>query len=273
MTQHLFWRGRQTLEIYRRLDGFLATLYQNLVKKYGARHFYFFIISDHGFHPAPKIQVNLYPWLRKRGFLPSTPKIYLARILRKIYFWQKDKTESQFNQWGKSQLLVVDNFGIYLNKKLLGKKYREYRKKLIQELNNLFYQKKRIFQLVAPREEIYWGKRVKQAPDVVFITRPYFAVGTGAIETKIFLPRRISLLAHHDSDRRGIFLAKGVGLKRILKDWQDRDLYIWDLPAIFKRIFAEQEGRKNQIKTKEEIQLITGEEEIMKKRLKALGYL
>ena len=138
---------------------------------------------------------------------------------------------------------------------------------------NLLYQKRRVFQLVAPKEEIYWGKKLKRAPDIVFLTRPYFSVGTCPIEGKIFIAREVSLPGTHDSDRRGIFLAKGVGIKNLLKDWQNEDLHIWDMVKVFDRIFGYENDRINEASSQRRTKLTEKEEEEIKKRLEALGYL
>lgn len=272
-SQHLFWRGRQTLEIYKKIDSHLEIFYQILVKKYGARNFYFFLISDHGFHLAPKIYFNLYPWLRKNGFLRPSPKVFLARAFRKASFWEKDKNKSRYRDWGKTKILEVDPFGVWLNKKVLGKKYQAYRRKLIESLTDLKYKNgKRVFQLVSEREEVFSGKKTKIAWDVVYLINPYFYIGPCSIERKIFIPRKEGMRAIHDSDRKGILLAKGTGIKKELKNWLEKEIYIWDLAQIFNQLFGIKDKRKEKKRKIRRKANRKPDQEIIK-RLKALGYV
>ena len=280
IVQHLFWRGRQTLELYRRLDRLLGDFYEFLGKKYGKRNFYFLLMSDHGFHPSPKIQVNLYPWLRKQGLLKTSLKASLARVFRKLAIWERDKSNSRFNRWGESPLLRVGIFGIWLNRKLLGRRYQQYRHELIEALRQLKFGNRRVFQLVAPREEIYPRGRKKWLWDIIWLTRPYFVIGPCSIERKVFIsasnPIRDRLLGWHDSDRRGIFLIKGVGARRLLRPWQNKEIFIWDLPQIFDLIMGYRKRKSIKLSRtarSKRLKLSDKERGILAQRLKNLGYL
>jgi len=272
--QHLFWRGGQTLKIYQKIDQYLETLYEILRKKYGARNFSFFVISDHGFHLAPGVHFNVYPWLRKNKFLRPSPRAFLGRVLRKFSFWEEDKTKSRFGDWGQSSILKTGSFGFWLNKKVLGKKYNSFRNNLIKELGNLKFENgKKIFRMVAKREDVYWGRKLKDFWDIIWLTNSYFTIGPCSIERKLFVPREKGVKATHDSDRKGIFLVKGVGIKSQLRRWLDRELYIWNMADIFNQIFnydgkiiSGQTGAKRSKFDK------AGEKEIIA-RLKALGYV
>jgi len=268
--QHWFWRGQQTIRIYQAIDYYLETFYQILRKKYGARGFYFFLISDHGFHPAPKVYFNLYPWLRRKGFLRPSSKAFWGRVLRKISFWERDKSRSRYNHWGRSSLVRVDNFGLWLNRKRLGKRYQSYREELIKELKKVKYANgKKVFKEVFKREEVFSGRKTKRAWDIVLLTNPYFFVGSTSIERKIFVPRTVGLKGIHDSDRKGIFLAKGVGIKNYLKEWQGREIYIWQMSRIFQKIFGYQPEEGNHSGKEGEDDL----DQTVIDRLKALGYI
>ena len=275
--QHLFWRGPQTAKIYQQMDTYLEKLYHLLVKKYGARNFYFFIISDHGFHSSPKTYFNLYPWLRKEGFLKPSPKASLARIFRKIDFRQKDETASRFNRWGETNLLKVDSFGIRINRRVLNQDFDRFREKLIASLKELKYENKRkVFSLVVKGEGLYPGGRKGKLWDITFLTNPYFAIGPCSIERKIFVPRTTGIKAIHDSDRKGIFLAKGVGIKKLLGDWRDKDIYIWDMPAFFSKILKVDwpvAEKKRKTRTGSARSLTKKEKRRILERLKSLGYV
>lgn len=273
--QHLFWRGRQTQKIYQKIDGYLSQIYRLLVKKYGARNFSFLVISDHGFHPAPKLYFNIYPWLRKKGFLKLSAKPFLARVLRKASFWQKDKNESNFRSWGEQKLLKIEPFGIWLNSKVLKSDYHHFRDRLVSLLKNLKYQNgKKVFKLVGKREEIYQGKKVKHFCDIVWLTNPFFAVGQCSIEKDFFTPRLVGVKAIHDSDRKGIFLAKGVGIKKNLNRWHNKDIYIWQMANIFDKIFGHRrEAKKSKLKTKQGKKRDLSAEKEVYQRLKSLGYV
>lgn len=237
--QHWFWRGSATRRLYQQIDRHLEQFYQTLKEKYGARDFHFLIISDHGFHPCPKVIFHIYPWLRQNGFIKGALSSFLGRGLRKAAIWQKNKTESKYNQWGQSNILRVGDFGIWLNQEKLADNYKRYRGELIKKLKEVRYENGwKVFKLVKPKEEIYQGPYADKAPDIVWLTRYYFTVGECSIERKLFVDRKVGIKAIHDSDRKGIFIGKGWGLKGRLKPWRNKELHIWDLAQIFDQIIA-----------------------------------
>ncbi len=232
--QHWFWRSSATRRLYQQLDRHLERLYEILKEKYGARHFHFILISDHGFHPFPKKIFHPYPWLRKKGFIKGGLKAFLARGLRKASFWQKNKTKSKFNSWADSDIIKAGEFGLWLNKTKLGDEYDLMRDRIIKELKQVKFENGwRVFKMVKPREKVYQGKKLERAPDIVWLTRYYFSIETCPIEGKMFVDRDQVFKANHISDRKGIFLAKGWGLKGKLRAWENKKLHIWDLAQIF----------------------------------------
>jgi predicted AlkP superfamily phosphohydrolase/phosphomutase len=232
--QHWFWRSSATRRLYQQLDRHLEQLYDILKEKYGARHFHFMLVSDHGFHPCPKIIFHIYPWLRQNGFIKGGMKSLVGRSLRKASIFQKDKTQSKYNDWAQTNVLRVGNFGMWLNKDRLGDKYEQYRADLIKQLKEIKYDNGwKVFKLVKPKEKVYYGDHTDKAPDIVWLTRYYFIVGNCSIENKLFVDRHGKIKAIHESDRKGIFLGKGWGLKGKLKPWENKKLHIWDLAQIF----------------------------------------
>ncbi len=233
--QHWFWRSSATRRLYQQIDRHLEQLYQILKEKYGARNFHFMLISDHGFHPCPKVIFHVYPWLRKKGFIKGKLKSFAGRCLRKASFWQSDKTKSRYNDWAETNIVRANEFGLWLNKDKLGDEYQSFRTKLIKELKEIKYDNGwKVFKFVKPREKVYKkGDQLSKAPDIIWLTRYYFTVETGSIEGKIFVDRKDVFKAIHASDREGIFLGKGWGLKGKLKPWENKKLHIWDLAQIF----------------------------------------
>lgn len=268
--QHLFWRGKQTLGLYQLIDNYLSYLYELLVKKYGARNFYFFVISDHGFYPAPKIYFNIYPWLRKNNFLPKTIKVYMASFLRKTFYWHEDKTKFPYSNWGDSEIIKVDNFGFWLNRKKI-KDYPSFSKNLVEKLKGVKYTNgKKVFKTVSRFEDIYPGAKTKNAWDIVWCLNPYFYIGPCSIENKLFVPRKEGVKAIHDFDEKGILIAKGIGVKKYLLKLNTDKTYIWQMRQIFDQIFGLK--KKSFIQKSNKVGKKNDFDQIILKRLKALGY-
>ncbi|MFH1561194.1 MAG: alkaline phosphatase family protein [Patescibacteria group bacterium] len=268
LCQHLFWKDKRTLKIYQEIDSFLADFYRKASKKYGARNIQLMIISDHGFHPTPTWQFNIYPWLRQNGFLPRSVKAQAGALLRKVWFWEKDKTKSRFKDWGLEKTVRIGSFGLWT-------KNLSTRKELVEKLSNLEFMGKKVFQLLDLRENVYPKSKKGSIWDLVWLTNPEFSIGPCSIERKLFVKNGPGLKGTHDSDRRGIFLFKGVGGKRILRDWENKDLHIWELSQLFNKIFGLDKTKtkaRPRLPTKSKA-LSKEEEELIKKRLRQLGYL
>jgi len=273
-SQHLFWRGKQTLELYQTIDSCLEDIYNLLVKKYGARNFFFLLISDHGFHPAPKVMINIFPFLRKNNLLKKSPKAALARILRKISFWEKDKNASRFKNWGENDLIRVSTFGLWLNKKKLGKNYSNFRNQVIDCLKQVKYQNGfKVFKWVKKGEAVFSGKYTKNLWDVVWLTNTYFTIGKCSIERKVFAPHYSPMKAIHNSDRNGIFIAKGIGIKTRLKQEVNKKIYIWDMAAIFDKLLDFKRRTTKSIRPSIKKKKPKKADKIIIDRLKSLGYL
>jgi len=167
---HLFWDRRDILlEFFKELDEHIKKIIQEFEKN--GDEYFTFVVSDHGFGPAPTKCINLYPLIkdlvgpplkwRLMSYLSSIPgaNIIVSRISR-VWIIRKGILKKQ-------KQLGVKLWGIYFKDKKL-------RKKVIQRLREVRIPEGRVkvFRGVWEREEVYKGKHVRDAPDIIFLPNP-----------------------------------------------------------------------------------------------------
>jgi predicted AlkP superfamily phosphohydrolase/phosphomutase len=135
----------------------------------------FIILSDHGMEKI-EYNVNLNKYLEDQGFL------LLAENFR------------NYNRISKgSKAFALDPGRIYINKRGSypnGTVKKEYEKIVLDELESLFYglkfEKQRVIKKVYKKDDIYSGKEIKRAPDMVIIENKGFNLKSGIGKEMIF---------------------------------------------------------------------------------------
>jgi predicted AlkP superfamily phosphohydrolase/phosphomutase len=176
-----------------------------------------------------------------------------------------------------------------------GDEYEQLREYLIDQIAELHDEKtgQLIVEKVYRREELYSGEHMTKAPDLVILFKNDY-LGEGGLEPPLITPHPVGKInGYHTLD--GIFLARGKGLKgnhhlqgAHIFDLAPTILYALDVPIpkdmdgkVLQDIFEDSFLRRQPIKYTEplgpsiepEKALTSEEEEIMKEKLRSLGYL
>jgi predicted AlkP superfamily phosphohydrolase/phosphomutase len=209
-----------------------------------------FIISDHGFGPAPTKEVYLNNWLLEKGFLQmrsdlkniadirywlaktgfnkELAKKWLGRLPlgRLSYKLQKSiKGRQSLIEWRKTLAyttpMYTNTCGITINTRGLkpqgivemGEGYEKLRDRLIRELSTFENPEnaERVVEHVYRREEIYRGSHLRNWPDLIVIFNKDYSV-TQQIGNSVF-KRRDSTRRSGDHIREGIFVAAGDSIR------------------------------------------------------------
>lgn len=176
---HFLWRAFENkkhkyhsdfLRFFKKIDEAIGEINQRLEESDSL-----FLLSDHGMESI-KTNVNLNYFLQKQGFLDlgSTGRGH-NRIT------------------SKTLAFVLDPDRIYLNKKLKyprGRIEKKDEKKviedLIESLENLKYKGQKVIKKMYKKEEIYQGKHLDLAPDLVLLENPGFRLKGALRKTSLF---------------------------------------------------------------------------------------
>lgn len=252
--QHFFWKQKETLAVYQKIDQAIKDLVDQYGKKYPERATNVFIISDHGFHPTAKKDVCFYPLLAKLGIISRAPQwqLKLLRAARKI------TRIKAIEKLACSKKVRIADYGIYWETAKEAKL-----QSLVKKLSSLKLQGKKIFSEVKVNKS-----SSRTAPRILWLTNSCFAPNADPLSEKIFYPKKTFLKAHHHSDRKGIFIATGPDIKI-----KTNKLNIIDIPTKILKIL----GIKNDSETQspsplKKIKEKKSDQEVIN-RLKALGYV
>ncbi len=252
--------GDNIFEMYIKADRFLGELIKNIDKNTTL-----FVLSDHGFGPVYKT-IYLNNWLIEKGYLRLKNNFFtkirkrlhdcgfnsynLLSFIRKIginplnkaykvVFRSDFKSPMEFISekiflstndidWEKSIAFSMGEFGqIYIKKENV-EDYEKFLKKLTKELKNLKDTQtgKKIFDNVFTKKELYKGKCIDDAPDVIFYDKPMhylpvkkFEFGSNKLTTTQALGRSGGHKLY------GVFLSYGKDIKSNFK----KDLKIIDI--------------------------------------------
>jgi predicted AlkP superfamily phosphohydrolase/phosphomutase len=291
------------------------------------------IMSDHGGGPSPTKFFNTNFWLSQMGWLAPIPsKIGMSEFLAQIFAWMKDHTP--FKEYFKRYLprrirqefsLRVQNIslidwsntkayrvpmsppveGIHINVKgrqpkgiiSEGSEYEELRNEIIQELQMLKDPESNqpLVTEAYKREEIYSGRYLNRAPDIVFFLNAFFKGGAGMKKLISPVPKYDLKMWSGNHTMNGIFIAcnsEDVKKEEIIEGAQIIDLaptilFYMGLPIpsemdgkvltnIFSQDFLEKHSIRHRHLTATTIkykELTKAEEDDMRKKLKGLGYL
>jgi predicted AlkP superfamily phosphohydrolase/phosphomutase len=291
------------------------------------------IMSDHGGGPSPIKYFNTNFWLSQMNWLAPIPsKIGMSEFLAQILAWMKDhiplkeyfkrylprriRQEFSFRvqnisliDWSKTKAYRVPMSppveGIHINVKSRqpkgiireGPEYEELRNKIIQELQMLKDPESNqpLVTEVYKREEIYSGRYMNRAPDIVFFLNAVFKGGAGMKQLISPVPKYDLKMWSGNHTMNGIFIACNsdyIKREKVIEGAQIIDLaptilFYMGFPIpnemdgkvltnIFSQDFLEKHPiRHTQLTTKttKYKELTKAEEDDMRKKLKGLGYL
>lgn len=223
--QYLFFdRKDSMLEFFKKIDDYLGDLIDVFSSK--NKNPYIFIVSDHGYNPAPTIQFNLRKWLQEEGFLKdhrtlfqkTIPKIY--KIVNKkplsklIFFLDKPKEvrEAFLRKSVETSKIYYRNPGIYIEDKNMNKtEYDGLRNLMMEKLKQTkdIFTQDTIFQVVEKKEDIYSGNFVKHAPDIILVSKNKYVLNFSYDSEKTFENIKSNMPGNHTTSLKGIIIANG----------------------------------------------------------------
>jgi len=208
---HLFWDRKDILlEFFKKLDKYIKKTIQEFEKN--GDDCFTFVISDHGFGPAPTRCINLYPLLKDfitpslkwkfMSYLFDIP--VLSRIVSRVSrIWIIRKGALK-----KQRKLGVKLWGVYFKDSNL-------RKRVIQKLKEIRTPdgEGRVFRGVWKGEEFYKGKYVKNAPEIIFLPNPEYKPAY-LPSNKIFTEGFSVMPGDHTFYPDGILIISGKNCKK-----------------------------------------------------------
>lgn len=168
---------------YRRLDGWIGILAQELIEELEKGTTTLVILSDHGFCRV-EAEIELNCWLRKNGYLKLKEKRDLASMERTSRAYSLTPGRIYINLQGRELMGSVE----------LGKEYEELRSELSERLLSMVdpASGKSIVRKVHKREEIYWGAFLERAPDLIVEPNPGFDMKARTDAEAVFREPRVS---------------------------------------------------------------------------------
>lgn len=145
----------------------------------------------------------------------------------KDFFMRESETSPTSINKNKTTAFLDQRWGVKIQKELLSGDYEKFREELIEKLKKLEDDEgKKIFKDVFKREEIFKGKFMNRAPDIVFVAGEGFEVKGGSPKALIEPISKKRIIGDHSNDRRGIFIAYGPDIR---KEGKIRDMRIVDV--------------------------------------------
>jgi predicted AlkP superfamily phosphohydrolase/phosphomutase len=134
-----------------------------------------------------------------------------------------------------------------------GQDYETIREEIVNELNHLAINGKKVMQNAWKREDIFQGKYISQVPDIVYLASEDLNTTSALAKNALRKRRKISPIGSHDRARDGIFLAYGQDVKQGMKlgeakitDIAPTILHLYNVPVpedmdgrVLKEIFKE----------------------------------
>jgi predicted AlkP superfamily phosphohydrolase/phosphomutase len=255
--QHLFWNEKDILlKYYKKIDEIIGTLLKQAGEEANV-----FIMSDHGFGPAPQKVFFINAWLNELGFLKMNEKLK-SRIFMNIY---KKSARIASKLIGATRLFIILSRSAY--KKAMNKfrdyidwnettayaedkgikgikitnfkgkeEYEAIRENIINRLKELKDPETgdKIIKDAYKKEDIYTGPFLEKISDIVILPNPNYMVSYAFSDT-IVKPFEPIISASHFSQLNGIFLAHGPGIKRGTKIQSTK---IYDIAPTILHIFG-----------------------------------
>ena len=283
LIQHFFWDGEKTEKYYQKLDGYLEKLHLLFKKRY--RKVDFIILSDHGFHQAAPYQFSINTWLQQttdREQVPDSSWKKARSLYQELKKWGitkerfaflrklakkglKEERKALFEFRKKSSVWAF-RFGIFINRENLKEDYEKTRNSLVKKLVGLKYRGKLVFKLVKKREDVYQGQKLKEAPDIAFISTKDFNVDAISFSPQVFTRRaNFDLKGEHFLDRVGIFIANGPSFAKKKKK---ADYKIWEMASLTLKVLGIKAAPLTLKESKDLKKKIEKSEKVIKKALK-----
>lgn len=224
--QHYFWNNEDVGRVYEKIDQFLGALM--------TEDFDLMIMSDHGFEKVDKA-ININTWLAKEGYLSlkkekkgfidkkTAQKIlekakldWMRRVVpRKLKRFLKEDigfeeaVVKQLIEWDKTKAIVkrsVKTVNIYINTKLRSEKgiveekdYEIVREELLNKLKK-FFEKEKINVKIWKKEELYFGKAINNAPDIIIYLPRGMEANCFMFSNEIYVPLQEKIAAQHNQE-------------------------------------------------------------------------
>jgi predicted AlkP superfamily phosphohydrolase/phosphomutase len=147
-----------------------------------------FVVSDHGFGPAPERFVYVNRWLADHGWLRIRPTWrWRRRLVRRLPARLRaryDTVENVFVDWSRTrawcEVMETRSAGVWLNVRgrqpegrvQPGAEYETVRDHIRRGLSELREDGRPVFALVARREDVYQGPLTELAPDLCLYAAP-----------------------------------------------------------------------------------------------------
>jgi predicted AlkP superfamily phosphohydrolase/phosphomutase len=196
------------LEYFQKVDQFVGNMYERFASLdgYHSDRNTFFMISDHGF-TGIKSEVYLNAWLEDNGFLKfnnDNPRM-ISEIGPGSKAFALDPSRIYINRKGKYPLGCVDRF-----------EYEHIRQDLVDGLQSLkFGVGDSVMKKVYTKEELYFGKCIDTAPDLVALSNHGFDL-KGKVSAKAVFGRS-ALSGMHTQDDAFFFSSNGKACQNIFE--------------------------------------------------------
>ncbi len=232
---HFFFDNKDKVyEYYKKIEECVQEIY-NIMKPDVV-----LIMSDHGFHDAPKRYFYINRWLELKGFLKRKKSIrgrfsrflYDAGIFTLKYFgWVRNIVSERLKfkiareemkkriEWDETKVYANWYAGLYFNPKFF--KNEEEKKKLAFELKEALLNlvdeevnKKPILKAYT-KYEVFKGPYFDLMPEVIYTTSPDYKINVN-LTSKVFdvIVERPDIRGHHMGDLEGIYVFHGNGFKK-----------------------------------------------------------
>ena len=222
--QHHFYDDPPVLkEFFQRVDrvvGSLLKVFRD--EKRGRENGYVFIVSDHGFGPAPSTCINIQALLPRH--MKNGPKGELSRFWNLIYRAKPvvDKLYAKI-PWIMKPLMReipppirVRPAGIYIDRNYFSQeRYNALCTHIVSRLRELKDENGcPVFKGVWRKEELYHGSNMEEAPDIAYLPREEFTVSLIPERSKLLLEHSSPLPGSHHAHPYGTLMMEGPDIKK-----------------------------------------------------------
>ena len=293
--QHFFWDDDAALgNYYETLD----TCVKRICNEFPDANF--FIISDHGFHGAPKKYFHINTWLMKNGYikvgLVERIKIVIYPLGKKLLGWLAKEGDvpgwmKRFvphqeniikNVQEKPSFLGFNNFSLFVKEKEKVVRIRD-------GLKALQEQGVPVFREVKIKNEEYNGPLMDSMPDIIFLMHDDYAINTNFSVSLFSKAGSAVWKGYHTFAPDGMMLCFGPDIKESVNvnasimDMTPTILHMMAIPVprdcdgrVLKELLNTDREPEYSDAPKPESNsnpISKSEEELVKKKLRDLGYM
>jgi hypothetical protein len=232
LVQHLDYDGEMTTQVYQQIDTALEKLLKKLKTAYPKQTLHTIIMSDHGFHPTPLLDIALCPLIRSitieqeqthtQSLKQSNTKtiqqfnhsilLKILRFLRKHNLYTpKQAPITPFGMYEpdtkKQQLIVKTLSKLKLKDITLDPRSRPLADSRMTNNN-------KIFQTVTTANKLYGPNYHPDIPDILWLTNEQFAPNADPLSGQLLYQHQSPLKGKHDSDRNGICIVNSPRISK-----------------------------------------------------------